>query len=141
MGIEFAYQSTQGLLVLRVTDVPTADEVAASRAKGDNLRDFGNMTAMLLDLREQAGSILTAQTARAILVQCDRHCRQVAPEHKDFPIAILATPGSIGHGIGRMFMGHAYGLERLKLAQFDDLETASDWLNLPPDWQIGLAAS
>lgn len=140
MGIEFDYRSTLGLLVLRVTDTPTEQELNASQDKSRSLSGITQMSAMLLDLRDQAGSILTGQKARNLLVQCDRHIRASHPESGDLPCAIVALPGTIGQGIGRMFMGHAYGLEHLRLMQFDDLDKASEWLELPPDWQDRIEA-
>lgn len=134
MGIAFEYQSDLQLLILRVNGTPSEEQVAASRAKGANLTEFGNLSGMLLDLRKQTGSILNAQMARGILAQCDRHIATLGID-RPFPIAILTQPGSIGQGIARMFLGHAYGLERLQLKQCETMGEVADWLDLPPDWE------
>lgn len=135
MGMEFSFWSSCRLLLAEVNGTPSEAEVDASRAEGANLATMGLIDAMILDLRNQVGSNLTAQKARAILVQCDRHLNELEDAPQVLPIAIITNPGSIGQGIGRMFIGHAYGLDRLRVELFESEDAAAEWLKIPADWR------
>lgn len=91
------------------------------RGEGDNL---------LLDFSGQRSSNLTSELTRNYLVSVDAFLsKSWARRGGKFPIAILALGGTFGYGIGRMILGHAYGLKVLELDQFEDRQAALDWLN------------
>ncbi|WP_163848673.1 hypothetical protein [Pseudooceanicola aestuarii] len=129
MSTEFQLSEQDGLLTFRVEEAPAPEVV--DRILGDALVMISSrqLTGMLFDLRAQSSSDLTSRRARRILLACERAMLIGWPDTRQvLPFAIVSTPDTLGYGIGRMMLGHAYGLDRLTLAQFEALPEARAWL-------------
>ncbi|WP_238368103.1 hypothetical protein [Mesobacterium pallidum] len=134
MGIAFTLVTDHDLLLMRVTERPRAEDLAVRQQEASVLHAMSRFSRALLDLRDQTGSDLDGAAVRSILLRCDRQTGQIGP-HAVLPMAIVATPGSIGQGIARMFLGHAHGLPHLSLELFETPEEAGSWLGMTPGWE------
>ncbi|WP_139199380.1 hypothetical protein [Pseudooceanicola nitratireducens] len=117
-----------GIALLQIRKAP---DRAAGEAMVTRIRErviAGEVRGLVLDLSEQLSSALTGALARNLLTMVDGRLARDLGADQVLPLVIAAPPGSFGHGIGRMIVGHSYGLTRLKVCQFDTLPDAMAWL-------------
>ena len=129
MGYKFAIEDSHSLLVIEVRRAPVQDDafLQAARMSIDLVRR-GTVRRILIDSREQKTSALTSTGARTALLALHRLVIERGATQEAFCIAILARPDSLGYGVARMFMSHAYDLDCVSVALFEDEGAARGWL-------------
>ena len=135
MSVDLEIRQDIGLLMLRVIGHPAEGRHEGVRQEVLDLLAGGAVQRLALDLRRQSASVLSGPTVRSMLVSYDRVLSRFYPDPDDaLHVAIISQPGSFGQGIARMLLGHAWGLDHLRLSQFDTPEEAAPFLGLPEDW-------
>ena len=129
MVVGYSEPRGEGFFFLKVSRRPEEVDFEFTRERITDWIARQVIPRVIADFRDQESSSLTAVKARALLTQFDRKVQALWPEdNRRLRIALVARSGSFGQGIARMLMGHAYGLQRTDLAQFEAVEAARDWV-------------
>ncbi|MBS0123426.1 hypothetical protein [Thetidibacter halocola] len=126
----------QGFVIFTAGQSPQVEDLLRFLHSGFAALLHQGMWRMISDLREVETSGLSAQRLRRLVPLVRRAIEAAAlDETVVFRMALVARPGTLGQGIARMIEGNLSGYPRLRIAVFEEVDTAARWLGLTDGWQ------
>lgn len=133
--MDFQVSEEMNLVVMRIAADPHLADLDDffERHLGHLIRNGVNR--LVSDLRQLKTSEMDAAKLRARMARADAIVRENAqPDDSVLRMAVLAQPGTLGQGMGRMMVGQKWGLGALEISVFEGAKEAGEWLGLRSDW-------
>ncbi|MGI3170272.1 hypothetical protein ACRARG_14065 [Pseudooceanicola sp. C21-150M6] len=129
-GAEISGPEAAGILTVKLIVALTDAERASLLSRAEQQLFAGRALSLLLDLSEQRSTRMTSDSARQLLIHCNACIESMRQDiGPRFRIALHAVPDSYGQGIARMIEANAYGLPRIAVRIFDNVNIARSWLH------------